>query len=252
MPDEFSMFLIINIILVITLLFVGYKYYETFWSYRISKPHKWEQEIKKNNISKELKSLEASCRDRVRFYSLWFQVERLKKEKIKGAFAELGVYKGITANFLYEMDNSRKLHLFDTFEGFHEKDLQNEGSKDKKYNTKEYSNTSVEAVKNYISGKDNIVFHKGNFPATTTGLEEELYALVHLDADLYQPTIEGLKYFYPRLAPGGVIIVHDYNHSWEGINKAVDEFMPSISENLIELPDWQGSAVIIKNKKIDL
>jgi len=46
---------------------------------------------------------------------------------------------------------------------------------------------------------------------------------------------------------GGVIIVHDYNHNWEGIPKAIDEFMVTIPESLIELSDWQGSAMIVKN-----
>ena len=70
---------------------------------------------------------------------------------------------------------------------------------------------------------------------------------MHLDADLYLPTIEGLKFFYPKLSAGGVIIIHDYNHTWDGIKKALDEFMPGIPESLIELPDWKGSVMIIKN-----
>ena len=57
-----------------------------------------------------------------------------------------------------------------------------------------------------------------------------------------------MKFFYERLSPGGVIIIHDYNHTWDGIKRALDEFLPTIPESLIELPDWQGSAMIVKNK----
>jgi O-methyltransferase len=44
-------------------------------------------------------------------------------------------------------------------------------------------------------------------------------------------------------------MVHDYNHIWDGIKKAFDEFLPTIPENIIEVPDWKGSVLIVKNKK---
>ncbi len=238
----------ISIFLVITFLFILFKYAETFWSYKISKPFLWEQAVKNKQVSKELKSLEFQTRDKVRFYTLWFQIQRLKQHNISGSFAELGVYKGVTANILYEMDHNRRLHLFDTFGGFNENDLQQEATQGGKYSTKEFSDTSVEAVKNYINGGDNIIFHPGHFPGTATGLENETFALVNIDADLYAPTLEGLKFFYPRLAPGGILLIHDYNHSWDGVKKAIDEFSPTIPESIIELPDWQGSAMIVKNR----
>jgi O-methyltransferase len=195
-----------------------------------------------------LKSLEFQARDKVRFYTLWFQIERLKKNNIPGDFAELGVYKGVTANILYEMDKTRKLHLFDTFDGFDENDLKHEESVEDKFSTKEFSDTSVEAVRECINGGENVIFHVGHFPETTKGLENVNYALVNIDADLYVPTLEGLKYFYSRLSPGGIILVHDYNHTWDGARKAVDEFIQTIPESLLELPDWQGSALIVKNR----
>jgi len=239
---------IINSILILAFLFIIFKYAETFWSYKISKPYLWEQAVKNNLVSKELRSLQFQARDKVRFFSLWFQVERLKRNHVKGSFAELGVYKGVTANMLYEMDKSRTLHLFDTFKGFSEKDLEQEHTKGGKYNTSEFSDTSVAAVKAYINGGDNVVFHEGYFPETAKGLENEAFALVNIDADLYLPTMEGLKFFYPRLSPGGVIFVHDYNHNWSGARKAIDEFAGTISEGIIELPDWQGSVMIVKSK----
>ena len=86
-------------------------------------------------------------------------------------------------------------------------------------------------------------------PDTTKTLTEKTFALVHIDADLYLPTIEALKFFYPKVSAGGVLIIHDYNHTWEGIKQALDEFLPTIPESLIEIIDWQGSVMIIKNSK---
>ncbi len=222
---------------------------ETSWSYKISKPHKWEHAVKQGMISKELVKMERTYRDKVRFYNLWFQVERLKRMKIQGAFAELGVYKGETALMMHHMDATRRLHLFDTFEGFDSKDLDIEKNKDERYTTDNFSDTSLETVKELFKNVKDVSFYPGYFPATAKSVTDKIFSLVHIDADLYLPTIEALKYFYPKVAPGGVLIIHDYNHNWEGIKKAVDEFMGTIPESLIEVLDWQGSVMIIKNSK---
>jgi O-methyltransferase len=244
---DISTFQMANIILVMILFFIGFKYLETFWSYKISKPHTWDAAVKSNSISKKLIGIERSYRDKVRFYNLWFQVEQLKKNKINGAFAELGVHKGETARAIHHMDQNRVFYLFDTFEGFAKEDLERENQTGDRFSTHMFADTSIEDVKQIIEGNDNLLFKQGFFPKTTKGLEDEIFAMVNIDADLYAPTIEALNFFYPRLNKGGVIIVHDYNHNWDGIPKAINEFIVSIPESLIELPDWQGSVMIIKN-----
>jgi len=236
-----------NIIFVLALLFLVYKYLETFWSYKISKPYAWETAVSKKLISKELIKIERSYRDKARLYNLWFQVEQLKKNSISGAFAELGVHKGQTARAIHHMDQDRPFYLFDTFEGFKQEDLKLEDQTDERFTVEMFADTSIEKVQRYISGNDNLIFKPGFFPETTAGLESESFAFVHVDADLYAPTIEALKFFYPRLNKGGVMIIHDYNHTWDGIPKALNEFIGTIPESLIELSDWQGSVMILKN-----
>lgn len=237
----------ISLALILILFLIGYKFLETSWSYKISKPYKWETAVKENAVSKELIKIERSYRDKVRFYNLWFQVERLKQLNVKGAFAELGVYKGETANMLHQMDVKRKLHLFDTFEGFNAIDLKDEKKKDDRYTTANFSDTNIESVKRLFDHSKQVYFYPGYFPDTTKMLTDKMFALVHIDADLYLPTIEALKFFYPKVSPGGVLIIHDYNHTWAGIKEALDEFIPTIPESLIELIDWQGSVMIVKN-----
>ncbi len=239
----------ITILLINVLLILLYKYLETYWSYTLYKPYKWAEAIKNKKVSKKLMIRERKYYDKIRFYTMWFQIERLIKENVEGDFAELGVHKGETAKLIYEMNTNRTLHLFDTFKGFDEKDLMHENKQGGRYSTNEFSDTDLKTVKKQIGENDKVVFYPGYFPDTAIGLEDRKFAFVHLDADLYLPTTEGLKFFYARLSPGGVIIIHDYNHIWDGVKKAVDEFMPTIPENLIELPDWKGSVMIVKNKK---
>lgn len=211
-------------------------------------PEQWIHQLKKGNLSEAIRNLEKIYPDKVRFFNFWFQCERLKREKVQGAFAELGVYKGETAKILFEFDKNRKLHLFDTFEGFSRVDLKEETGEAATYSTKNFADTSVEKVLEYIGGGSGIVVHKGYFPETAKDLPKEKYALVSIDTDLYNPVKEGLHYFYPLLSPGGVILIHDYTNKWEGLIKAVNEFVLTIPENIIEVPDMYGTVMIIKNK----
>jgi O-methyltransferase len=243
----FSILQLTSALLFICFLFLGFKLLETNWSYKISKPYSWEESKKNGKASKKLRNIERSYRDKVRFYTFWLQIERLKKLGIEGSFAEVGVYQGETARIIHEIDSTRRLHLFDTFEGFSRQDLTNEKI-DEVNRSVDFADTTVETVIRFINGNSNIIVHKGYFPATAQNLPEEKYAFVHLDADLFNPTAAGLEYFYPRLSAGGVIIIHDYNHTWEGVTKAVDEFLTTIPESLVAISDWQGSAMIVKSK----
>ena len=239
---------LISIILLLVLAYLVFRLFEQRWSYKISKPFKWEHASKQGKVSQRLKKMESTYRDKVRFYTVWLEIERLKERGIEGSFAELGVYQGETARFIHEMDTSRDLHLFDTFEGFDENDLKFETSNDPKYSQENFSDTELEKVKSTIGTSDRLHFHRGFFPNTTSEKTDIKYAFVHLDADLYAPTLSGLKYFYPRLSEGGVLLIHDYNHTWPGVKKAVDEFVRTITETPTEIADWQGSVMILKAK----
>jgi len=220
-------------------------------------PMEWEHKRKQGMIAPELARLEKQYPDKVRFFNWWFQVERMKKDGVPGDFAELGVYKGESAKILHLMDPSRTFHLYDTFEGFKEEDLTGETGEAATYTTRNFADTSVEAVRRYLGGSDKFVYHIGRFqssvephprPLPLRGGEqgEGLFAMVNIDADLYAPTKAGLEYFYPHLSPGGIIFIHDYNHKWPGIIKAVDEFVATIPETLILVPDMETTGFIVK------
>jgi O-methyltransferase len=210
-------------------------------------PVSWQLKARRKEIPEKLIRLSRSFPDKSRFFNIWLQIERLNKWEIPGAFAELGVYKGETARIIHSCDPDRKLHLFDTFQGFRPVDLNEESGDAAGYTPRNFADTSVEQVKRKIAGNDNIIFHPGYFPDSTAGIGEETFALVHIDADLYNPIKAGLEFFYPKLSPGGVIIVHDYNEKWKGAMKAVDEFVENIPEVLVPVPDKDNSIMIFKS-----
>ena len=212
-------------------------------------PQAWISAKKSGTVTRRLSFLSRTYPDKVRFFAWWLQVERLKREKVPGAFAEVGVYKGESARVLHHMDPGRQLHLFDTFEGFTKRDLKVETGEAATYTSRHFADTHARDVLKKIDGNGNIIIHKGYFPDTAAETGDTAFALVNLDADLYQPTLAALEYFYPRLSRGGVIFVHDYNYKWEGICRAVDEFVAASDIVPVLLPDADSTVILVKNKK---
>lgn len=243
-----SVFQIVNYLLILVVLILFIRYMWDIIFDRNYQPAGWQEAVKSGFVSKELKHLERNYPDKVRFFIWWFQVERLRRMHVSGDFAELGVYKGESARILYHMDSSRKIHLFDTFEGFPEQDLVGEEGVAATYTKENFADTGIEKVARFLDAGDRVVFYKGYFPETTSTLNDERFALVNIDADLYLPTFSALEFFYPRLSPGGVMLIHDYNTKWMGVMRAVDTFAKTIPEEPALLPDMEGTIMIIRNK----
>jgi O-methyltransferase len=183
----------------------------------------------------------AKLGDDTRYGALALAIQRLQTDKIEGAFAELGVYKGMTSRFIHRQAPDRRLYLFDTFAGFPGPAL--EGVKDHRFR-----DTSKEAVAHTIGDLNNVVFRVGYFPDTAAGLEQERFALVILDFDLYRSAIEAFRFFYPRMVRGGYFFMHDFNspESERAISRAAAEYLADKPELIIEFPDECGSALFRK------
>jgi hypothetical protein len=152
---------------------------------------------------------------------------------VPGDIAEVGVFQGASARMICEVKGDKALHLFDTFEG-----LPEAASEDGKVHNPQQFSCSLESVQKYLAAYPNIHFYKGEFPASATGVPEIRFSFVHLDVDLYASTLSCLKYFYPRMTPGGVILSHDYS-ILAGVKQAFEEFLADKPERPIELPSTQ-------------
>lgn len=247
---DFSVFTSANILLLFLLIILAGRFFLGSFINKAPEPLQWKLARKEHRLPAALKRMVRWYPDSVRFYTWWLQVERLKLEMIPGDFAELGVYKGESASMLHQMDKDRRFHLFDTFEGFPEKDLQHETGMPASYTPRHFSDTSIARVIRRIGNQENLVMHTGYFPDTTLSMPDDIrYALVNIDVDLYLPTLNGLRYFYPRLSPGGVLFIHDYTYLWPGVVKAVDEFASAINECLCFIPDRYGTVMLVKNNE---
>ena len=179
-----------------------------------------------------------------RIASLCNAVNYLVKNNIKGDFVECGVWRGGSTmaavdTLMKTGDKSREIYLYDTYEGMSEptevdKVFTGTGADELMSSTKREDPTSVwcysalEEVQNNVGGlkyPDKLIHYvKGKVEDSIPGTMPGKIALLRLDTDFYESTLHELKYLYPLLVPGGVIIIDDYGH-WEGARKAVDEYI---------------------------
>ena len=178
--------------------------------------------------------------DYVRLATLELLCRRLGE--IPGAAAELGVYRGFFAKRINTLLPDRKLYLFDSFEGFAE-----EANASASFQAA-HQNTAVEKVFSIMPHPETVIVKPGFFPASLDGLEET-FCLVSLDVDFYQTTLDGLRYFWPRLSPGGYLLLHDWGSAkLPGVAEALRCYEKELGRQItaVPLPDVGGTLVLCK------
>lgn len=186
----------------------------------------------------------------IRLAGLRLIAGELSRKEHAGAIAELGVYKGEFAAEMNRLFPDRELYLFDTFAGFADEDLRKEEeiTGGAKVWHPDFTDTCIEDVRARLPHPEKAHFVKGYFPESASQLSgDDMYLFVNIDPDLYEPTKQGLEYFWPRLVQGGVIMVHDYNSmQFQGVKKAVWEFADQNGLMPVPLADLHGTAVFVK------
>ena len=82
---------------------------------------------------------------------------------------------------------------------------------------------------------------KGWIPESLAQLPERQWSFVHIDVDLYEPTRGALEYFYPRLAPGGIILNDDFGSPYfPGAGRAWMEFFDALPAPYVVLDTGQS------------
>ena len=178
--------------------------------------------------------------DYVRLATLELLCRRLAD--VPGAAAELGVYRGFFARCINQLLPERKLYLFDSFEGFSEEANASESFQ------AAHANTTIEKVLAILPYPEKVIVKPGFFPASLEGLEEN-FCLVSLDVDFYQTTLDGLRYFWPRMNPGGYLLLHDWGSpNLPGVAQALCRYEREFGARLPAVPlcDVGGTLVLSK------
>lgn len=172
-----------------------------------------------------------------RKWMLW-QLMRLAYA-VEGDTAECGVFQGASSWLICAANRGRERshHLFDSFEG-----LSAPGPEDGNYWKSGALGAGEDIVRaNLEPFEGSFVIHKGWIPERFHEVEDRTFAFVHVDVDLHQPTLDSLKFFYPKLAPGGMFLCDDYGFTTcPGATEAIDSFLVDKQEKMIALDAGGG------------
>jgi hypothetical protein len=173
-------------------------------------------------------------------------VEDIIARGVAGDFVETGVWRGgttILMRAILKKHNIADVVVWcaDSFEGMPKPttdDLKAQANSD--FSDRDYLAVSLDQVKanfDRFGLLDNQVkFLKGWFCDTLPTAPIDRIALLRMDGDLYSSSMDALTYLYPKVSPGGYVIVDDYN-SWPACRQAVDEYRrdQGIREKLISV-----------------
>lgn len=160
---------------------------------------------------------------------------------LPGDFVECGVYKGASAYWMCKAAApGRRVHLFDSFQGL-PKPSEKDGDH---WEEGKFSDTSTSEVIKNLEPYRNFYLHPGWIPETFHDFDSPI-SFLHIDVDLYTPTLRSLIGLWRYVIPGGIMICDDYGFAQcPGAKRAVDEFFQSKPENVSSLPT--GQALVIK------
>lgn len=172
------------------------------------------------------------------------------KDKIPGDFIETGVWRGGATIFMKALlkahgVNDRVVWVADSFEGLpkpNEKQYPADMN-DSHYAIEELVASLEQVKKNFMKYDlldDDVRFLKGWFKDTLPIAPINSLALLRLDGDMYESTMDALESLYPKLSKGGFIIIDDWG-AVEGCKKAVLDYRKkhTITEEIISI-DWAG------------
>lgn len=196
-----------------------------------------------------------------RIMALVDAVRYVVQAEVPGAIAECGVWRGgsmmVVAHTLLDLGaTDRELYLFDTFThmpepGEHDEDHRGVHASefyDDAVASETYRYLPYEEVRRVVEGTgyppDRLHFVQGMVEDTIPGQAPDTLALCRLDTDWYESTAHEMQHLYPRISPGGVLLVDDYGQ-FMGSKKAVDEYFAEQEDTvLLNRIDFTGRLVV--------
>lgn len=176
-------------------------------------------------------------------------IRSIDREGMPGDIVECGVWRGGNIILSRMLSPGRICWLYDTFNGMtrpRSVDRTRSGrSALDSYNRKVergqvWAAASVGEVRANLDhmgvlNNDRLIFIEGDVEVTLNDPENvpDKIALLRLDTDWHDSTKIELEVLYPKLVPGGYLIVDDYGH-WMGARKAVDDYLGNIPRTPID------------------
>jgi O-methyltransferase len=174
-------------------------------------------------------------------------VETVIHDDVPGDLIETGVWRGGATIFMRGVlksydDTSRKVWVADSFQGLPPPDPKRyPADAGDTLHTMKGLAVGVEQVKHnferYGLLDDQVKFLVGWFKDTLATAPLDKLAVIRLDGDMYESTVDAIEPLYPKLQPGGFCIVDDYGSHASQAGRAVDEYRKKhgITDEIIDI-----------------
>lgn len=176
------------------------------------------------------------------FERKWNLREFLRLTKgVTGDLVECGVFRGGSAYLMCEFaaQTAKQVHLFDSFAGLSKPDA----GEDFHWTEGDLRVSEEEVIAN-LSEFDCFHTYKGWIPERFAEVADRRFSFLHVDVDLEKPTRDSLAFFYPRLSPGGVVVLDDHGSEMcPGARRAANEYFQQSGQEVIDLATGQGLVI---------
>ena len=167
-------------------------------------------------------------------------------QNVHGAIVECGVFKGASfvrwAMLKKIFNDHRQLIGFDTFGEYPETQNEDDKSKRERFIQEAGDKSSdIDALLAILVRLDvakEVLLCRGDICKRVPAVVKEepefqhlQIALLHVDVDIYEPTVTILDHLWPKVMPGGIMVLDDYG-VFPGETRAVDEYFQQIPQEM--------------------
>jgi Macrocin-O-methyltransferase (TylF) len=180
--------------------------------------------------------------------ALWAATEALRSP---GDFVECGVNAGFMSSAIMQhldwASLARRYYLIDTFSGpvmskYSEQEI-NLGRVKVAQDALAAGSyrTNLDDTRSNFGQWPNAIIVQGGVPEVLPTLELNEIAFLHLDLNCAEPECAALKYFWPKLSPGGFVLLDDYCYTgYEWHTETLSQVARSLGAEVLSLPTGQG------------
>lgn len=210
-------------------------------------------DVDRRTLGQDWPSVAHSMIGRKRMDNLRLAVSSVVENGVPGDMVETGVWRGGACIYMRAILKSygatdRTVWVCDSFEGLPKPDAAYVADKDDMlYKAADVLAISKEQVANnfriYGLLDDQVSFLKGWFKDTLPTAPIDQIAVLRLDGDMYQSTMDALQALYPKVSPGGYVIIDDY-HALESCSQAVHDYLKNEQpDEVADIKEIDGTGV---------